>query len=137
MNFTFPYQEQRGVDPSPAAPERPVFRPKIPVQISGPRGDHSIAVALVDTGADETILPLSVARPLRVRLDSKIHSLRDANNNPIYVRYGVVRLTIAQIGVGEYTWETKVGFQKYRRYSILPRGRDLLHGFAGLGKKVG
>jgi predicted aspartyl protease len=117
--FTFPYQEQYGVDPSPAAPGHPVFRPKIPVKISGPRADHHVAIALVDTGADETILPLSVARPLRVQLDSQVHYLRDAGNNPIPVRYGVIRLTIAQIGIGDYTWEAKVGFQKYRRYSVL------------------
>ena len=119
MIFTFPYQEQRGVDPSPAAPGRPIFRPKIPLKIFGPRDDHSVAVALVDTGADETILPLSIARPLRVQLGSKLHSLRDANDNPVYVRYGILRLTIAQVGVGEYTWEANVGFQKSRRYSVL------------------
>ncbi len=101
MIFIFPDQEQRGVEPSPAAPDRPVFRPRIPLKISGPRSDHSIAVALVDTGADESMLPLSVARYLRVRLGSRLYTdLRDASNRPIPTRYGVVRMTIAQPGGG-------------------------------------
>jgi hypothetical protein len=117
--LTFPYQEQVGVDPSPAAPDRPVFRPKIPLRIHSPRGDQIVAIALLDTGADETVLPASSARTLGVRLGSRIHFLRAADDKAIAVRYGAVSLTISQPGVGEYTWNATVAFQAKRRYSVL------------------
>jgi hypothetical protein len=117
--LTFPYQEQVGVDPSPASPGRPVFRPKIPLKIHGPRGDMVVAIALVDTGADETVLPASSARALGVKLGSRTHFLRAADNKAIAVRYGDVSLTISQPGVGEYTWNATVAFQAKRPYSVL------------------
>ena len=125
MILTFPYQEQRGIDPSPATPDQPVFRPKIPLRILGPRGDHFVGLALVDTGADETVLPLAAAKTVRAKLDSKVHALYGADDRPIQVRYGIVTLTIGQPGVGEYTWNAKVGFQDRRRYSVLGRAGGL------------
>jgi hypothetical protein len=119
--LTFPYQGQWGIEASPAAPDHPVFRPKSPVKILGPRGDHFVGLALVDTGADETIIPLSAARTLRVKLDSKVHAVYGADDRPIQVRYGIVSLTVSQPGIGEYTWNAKVGFQAKRRYSVLGR----------------
>ena len=101
------------------SPDRPVFRPKIPLKIHGPRGDQIVAIALVDTGADETVLPASSARTLRVQLGSRLHFLRAADNKSIPVRYGAVSLTISQPGVGEYTWNATVAFQAKRQYSVL------------------
>ena len=40
-----------------------LHRPEVPVSIGGPLGKLSL-LALVDTGADESILPFSLAREL-------------------------------------------------------------------------
>jgi len=44
-----------------------IFRPEIPITIYGPLGSREI-VALVDTGADNTILPEAAARALGIPL---------------------------------------------------------------------
>jgi predicted aspartyl protease len=134
----FPYRRQPDIDPSPAAPDEPVFRPKIPLRFVGPRGDHWLTLALVDTGADEAVVPLSAARALRVELDSKIHALYGADDRPIQVRYGVVELTIAD-GESLYRWDSKVAFQARRRYSVLGRAGCLDHlsvNFDGPNRRV-
>ena len=76
MILTFPYRLARGVNPSPAAPEVPVFRPIIPVRFVGPHGLDALTFALVDTGADKTVLPSSLAGTLGVVPGSKLHPRR-------------------------------------------------------------
>ena len=120
MIFTFPYRHQPGVDPSPAAPDEPVFRPKIPVRLRGPRGDDALTFALFDTGADETVVPLSLAKPLRIRLGSKVYAFYDAGGRPNPIRYGVVELSISN-GVDLHSWQAVVAFQQGRRYSVIGR----------------
>ena len=44
-----------------------IFRPEVPVRVHGPNGSIDF-VALVDTGADNTILPESIARDLGIPL---------------------------------------------------------------------
>jgi hypothetical protein len=124
VNFTFPYRLQPDVEPSPSAPDEPIYRPKIPIRLRGPRGDHALTLALVDTGADETVVPLSLAGPLRVKLGSKIHVLYDAGGRPNQVRYGVVELTIGD-GTRFFGWQARVAFQQGRRYSVLGRAGGL------------
>lgn len=120
MIFPFPYRHEPGVDPSPSAPGEPIFRPKIPVRLNGPRGDDALTLALVDTGADETVVPFSLARPLRVRLGSKVHVFFDAGGRPNQIRYGEVEFTIGN-GADAYSWRAMVAFQQGRRYSVLGR----------------
>jgi predicted aspartyl protease len=118
--FTFPYRHQPDVEPSPVAPDVPVFRPKIPLRLAGPHGNQWLTYALVDTGADETVVPLEAARTLRVDLNSKIPILRAADNKVIQVRYGIVELSLGN-GAEGYTWTSMVAFQKGRPYSVLGR----------------
>jgi hypothetical protein len=47
-----------------------LLRPEIPIRIYGPAG-HADVLALVDTGADNSILPLSVARDLGIETTSR------------------------------------------------------------------
>ncbi|MBS0262692.1 MAG: hypothetical protein JSS02_12130 [Planctomycetes bacterium] len=42
-----------------------VFRPEIPIRVYGPKG-HIDVMGLVDTGADNSIFPLAVARNLGI-----------------------------------------------------------------------
>jgi predicted aspartyl protease len=119
--LTFPYRLAKGVDPSPAAPDAPLFRPIIPVRFVGPHGRDALTLALVDTGADESVLPHYLARTLGVKLDSKYHALFAANGKPFLVRYGVVELQIARPGVGIYGWKAKVGFQEKRPDTVVGR----------------
>jgi hypothetical protein len=136
--FTFPYQREPGIDPSPAAPDQPVFRPKIPLRLIGPHGDDALTFALVDSGADDSVVPLSLARPLRVRLDSKVTALYGANDRPVLVRYALVDLVIGR-GEQLYRWQARVGFQERRRYSVLGRAGclDLLNvAFDGPGRQI-
>jgi hypothetical protein len=44
-----------------------IFRPEVPLRVHGPHGSRDF-LALVDTGADNTILPASVARELSIPL---------------------------------------------------------------------
>jgi hypothetical protein len=122
--LTFPYRLQPGVDPSPGSPDEPVYRPKIPVRLRGPLGDDALTFALVDTGADETVVPLSLAGPLRVELGSKVHALYDAGGRPNPVRYGDVELTIGD-GSNSCSWRARVAFQRGRRSSVLGRAGNL------------
>lgn len=122
MNFSFPYRREPDAEPSPAAPDRPVFRPKIPLRLLGPTGLDAFTTALVDSGADETVVPYSFAKSLDVKLDRRSQWLYAADGRPVRVRYGVVELVIARDGLS-YHWTSKVAFQKDRPYSVL--------GFAG------
>ena len=128
MIFTFPYRLQPDIDPSPAAPDEPVYRPKIPMRLAGPHGDQSLTLALVDTGADETVVPFTLAKPLRVKLGSKVDALYGASGRPFQVRYGIVELSIGD-GANVYSWQAKVAFQQGRRFSVL--------GYAGCLDRLG
>ncbi len=121
MILTFPYRLARGVEPSPAAPDAPVYRPIIPVRFVGPHGLDALTFALVDTGADETVLPSSLARVLGVALGSKLYTLVAANNRPFVVRYGIVELQIGRPWAGVYRWKARVGFQDRRPDTVLGR----------------
>jgi hypothetical protein len=66
--------------------------------------------ALVDTGADETLLPLSLAELLGVELDREATSLATGiSGDKLTIHYGDVEL---QIGAGndEIKWRATVGF---------------------------
>jgi hypothetical protein len=65
----FPYASYE-VDPSPTLPDGIVFRPEVTVHVIGPRRIEKIQ-ALVDTGSDETVFPVSLAKAVGVHL---VHS---------------------------------------------------------------
>ncbi len=60
----FPYSAF--LSPAPDTGEEVIiFRPEVPLRIFGANGS-AVYMALVDTGADNTILPLSIARELKI-----------------------------------------------------------------------
>ncbi len=118
MILTFPYQRIPGVQSSPAAPDRGIYRPRIPLKISGPAREH-VAVALVDTGADEIILPYNLAALLVIKLESRLHYLMGLSGKLVPVQYGMVRLQIGRPDVGQFAWDAKAAFQENRPYPVL------------------
>ena len=56
------------VDPSPAHPSTRTWRPIVPIRLSGPAGTRRL-FGLLDTGADETKLPIEVAHEIGIAID--------------------------------------------------------------------
>jgi len=48
-----------------------LLRPEIPIRVFGP-GGHADVLALVDTGSDNSILPLAVAHDLGIKTTEKM-----------------------------------------------------------------
>ena len=65
----FPYRPC-DVEPSPAHPHPRVWRPIIPIRVSGPARSRRL-FGLLDTGADETKLPIDVAHELGIVIDPR------------------------------------------------------------------
>ena len=68
----FPYQRYT-VTPSPSVPDGILYRPEVPLRVIGSIGDASF-LALVDSGADETLLPCSMGEAIGVRIDDSTQS---------------------------------------------------------------
>jgi len=58
------------VAPSFLYPDGRIWRPEVDITVSGPNG-HEVTTALLDTGSDQTVLPLSTAKKLGVPLQSQ------------------------------------------------------------------
>lgn len=58
------------VAPSPAHPSTTIWRPIIPIRASGPAGSRRL-FGLLDTGADETSLPMEIATDLGIAIDPR------------------------------------------------------------------
>jgi predicted aspartyl protease len=119
--LAFPYRIAADVEASPSAPEIPVYRPMIPLLLIGPHGRQALTFALVDTGADDTLLPMYLVASLGIKLESKVYALFGASGRAIQVRYGIVEIEMARPEIGSYRWEAKVGFQAVRPTSVLGR----------------
>jgi len=104
----FAYREY--VSPFPGTSDfRLILRPVITIRIVGPTADPRWD-ALVDTGADETLLPLSLAGLLGLELDATATSqAAGISGDHLTIRYGEVEF---QINDGNETirWQTIVGF---------------------------
>ena len=100
------------VDPSPTNPIGMFRRPELVLRLRGDRSDE-YAMALVDTGADECVLPLSLADSLGVAVDpSKSIRAAGAGGQLIELLPGLVELEIAD-GSESYCWHAVVGFARF------------------------
>jgi len=123
MRFRYASYE---VDPSAALPNGVVYRPEVAIDVIGPRGSQTIA-ALVDTGSDETVFPISLARAIGVVLDHASAGQASAvGGHAVELIPGGVTLRIAQ-GGQEYRWQTIVGFLQVEQ----PEDEIALLGYAG------
>jgi hypothetical protein len=124
MSLRFPYRLMligHSVLPLGGRNVRP--RPIIPITIGGP-GANSSERAIVDTGADDTLFPDSVARRIGLDLSgAPSGSGAGVGMASVHVRYGVVMLRVAS-GLEKRQWQAWVGF------TAAPLRHPIL-GFAG------
>lgn len=107
----FPYREY--VSQFPGTTDfRLILRPVITIRILGPKSD-TLWDALVDTGADETLLPLSLADLLGVELDEAATSqAAGISGDKLTIHYGDVEFQM-ESGNDMATWRTTVGFVEF------------------------
>jgi len=107
----FPYREYVSLYPG-TTDFRLIMRPVITIRIGGPKAEARWD-ALVDTGADETLLPMSLADLLGVKLDHQATSLAvGISGDQLTIVYGDVEFQIAAESQ-MVTWRTTVGFVEF------------------------
>ncbi len=104
----FPYSAF--LSPAPDSGEEVViFRPEVPLRIYGASGS-TVHMALVDTGADNTILPLSIARELNITTQkAKGPGATAFGGQQIVLSFADVQLEIAE-GKFMLRWQARVQF---------------------------
>jgi hypothetical protein len=90
----FPYSGF--LSPAPDTGEQVlIFRPEVPLRIFGPAGSVT-SMALVDTGADNTILPLSIAHQLQIKTEEcKAPSASAFGGQQVPMKYKDVQLALS------------------------------------------
>jgi hypothetical protein len=106
MKFT--YRQYQGAT-SPSVPSGILHRPEARLRVTGPAGAFS-AWALVDTGSDDTLLPLSVGRLVGAALDpTQSWTIEGIGGHALPVILGEVTLEL--VGSNHtFRWLAKVGF---------------------------
>ena len=82
--------------------------PIIPFRVISDQGD-AVLYGLLDTGADETLLPMAIAEVLGVNLDPRNRGTVLSASGEMSVVYGDISLEIGR-GRARYRWHTTVGF---------------------------
>jgi hypothetical protein len=101
------------VDESPTNPIDIVYRPEVFIRIIGETSDAYL-LALVDTGADETVLPLSLAESIGTRPDGlQTTFAAGVGGHSIELFPGSVELQLLN-GSESYRWRAMVSFAKFR-----------------------
>ncbi len=122
----FSYQPTYTLAPETGEPMI-VFRPEISVRVVGPTGSR-LFLALVDTGADNTVLPKSVADVCGIVTDSGVGpSMETFGGHKLPTRFGNVTLEIAE-GNEKVRWATRVQFFDFDT----PDTETLIMGHAGM-----
>ena len=104
----FAYREYVSVFPG-TNDFRLILRPIITIRVIGPKADARWD-ALVDSGADETLFPLSLAEALGIELDQQMTSeAAGISGDRLKIHYGDVELLI-ESGKESISWKTTVGF---------------------------
>jgi predicted aspartyl protease len=109
----FPYREYR-INPTVVFPDGVLYRPEVRVHVIGPTDDVFLR-GLVDTGADSTIFPRSIADAIGVELDdSRTSRASGFTGDQVAVTYAEVELEVMQRDEHR-RWRTLVGFVDYAR----------------------
>lgn len=107
----FDYREYLSRVPGKAE-YRLILRPVIPVRIIGPTAEARCD-ALVDTGADETVLPICLAELLGVSLDQDFTGqAAGIGGTRLHVRYGDIVFELSD-GRKALRWATSAGFVEF------------------------
>jgi hypothetical protein len=97
------------IDPSPAYPFNPIYRPKIPVRVGVGDGPRTPFFGLLDTGADDSKMTFSQADRLGVTLDLRYPIVFRGVRSTTFGYFGEVTLEIRQSPIS-YIWSVKVAF---------------------------
>lgn len=114
MRFAY---RQYEVAPTPSLPDGILYRPEIPVRVIG-RAGSELLLALADTGADLTLLPLSTADKVQAKINkAKRWRVAGIGDSEIEIELGEVKL---QIGTGKWSidWRAKVGFVAFPNAAV-------------------
>ncbi len=122
----FAYQRYE-VEASPAFGGGLLYRPEIPLRVIGQAGDANF-LALVDTGADGTLIPRSLGERIGVEIDdSQAVPVRGFSGaGEVKVSPGLVSLELRQ-GETCYRWEATIGFVEF----ATPEAEQGILGHAG------
>jgi hypothetical protein len=95
---------------TPAHPGSTVaYRPYIPIRIIGPGGSARLH-GLVDTDADQTVLPRAIAEPLGIDIDPEARArFRGVGGHLVTAYYGRVELEVGTRS-RRYRWPVTVAF---------------------------
>jgi hypothetical protein len=86
-----------------------VFRPEVPLRVIGSQGE-AVYMALVDTGADNTIMPMSIARELKISTrPAKGPDATAFGGQQIRLSYADLMLEIND-SVQKFRWPARVHF---------------------------
>jgi hypothetical protein len=96
------------MEPTPTIPSGEVYRPRVPIRISGPKRSVQI-FGLLDTGADHVFVSESLAEVLGVEISGESGSASDAGGHEIDVWPGSVEIEISQTSQ-TLRWRADVGF---------------------------
>lgn len=107
----FPYRTYH-ITKTPVFPEGVLYRPEVVVHVTGPTGDVFIR-GLVDTGADNTIFPRSIAEAIGLTLaDAHTSPAAGFTGDQVDIAYANVQLEVMQ-REERHLWRAVVGFVDY------------------------
>ncbi len=111
MSMTFPYRAHIGLAPETGDPQI-ILRPEVLVQITGPSHSDSF-LGLVDSGADNTVLPTSIADRLAIPLrPAKGPSGTAFGGHELAFQVGEVEFELID-GEAAWKWKTDVLFHHF------------------------
>jgi hypothetical protein len=107
----FPYQRYQ-VTTTPTLPTAVLYRPEVPLRVLGPGGDASV-LALVDTGADHTLLPRTIGDAIGAVIDdTRRWPVGGIAGQEIELAPGDIDLEL--MGGGQtFQWQATVGFATF------------------------
>jgi hypothetical protein len=123
MRFAYrPYD----IESSPADPSEEILRPALKVRVWGMNGpDRDVPLwGILDTGADECVLPFEVAERIEPAWSDGVGLLTDYTGKPHVIQYGAAYFQI-KIKNRLIRWAPVVAFDRHRE------DREALWGVAG------
>lgn len=109
MKFVY---TQYDIKPTRTNPTGVVYRPEVLLRVIGPKGDAHI-LALIDSGADETVLPLSMAEEVGASLFySEAALVVGVAGTPFEYIPGEVEMELISSGP-PIRWRTCVAFARF------------------------
>lgn len=103
-----PYKRY-SIEPTAVSASTELFRPMVPLRVIGPTGD-AFLWALVDTGADQTVLPRAIAEEIGVSIDDdRGWQVGGFGGQTVNVAPADVTLQLGYAGQS-FEWDVTVGF---------------------------